>query len=284
MSDRSDSQQTTARLSRSLQVLNEFQWPEGRFSPSGTNDPDEIGRVCRDARDEAARNCLDFTEADEDWALSRWRKYSALTERRDQFLDLCRLCYEFVIHLSHSGHLDKLADLAKIPEAPRNLGPSTQIAYQPLLPTSSSRYAYYPDAPGGNLVLGARLLWWCAAALDSIRSTAFQYESARPSVGDAHLADGEEFGYSPGFFRHIFSQPFWMRVYEEGACSFHDEALDLIQTAAVRVFDAAAKETSPTSAGREVESPASLEGVTDDMRFMQNGLDPLPLTALHYSS
>jgi hypothetical protein len=75
-----------------------------------------------------------------------------------------------------------------------------------------------------------------------------------------------------------------MRVYEEGACSFHDEALDLIQTAAVRVFDAAAKETSPTSAGREVESPASLEGVTDDMRFMQNGLDPLPLTALHYSS
>ena len=271
-------------LQDSLRALIDFEWPDDPVVPMGTQDPDEVSRVCRDSRDDAARNGLPFTDADEDWAVDQWRKYSALTERREHFIELCLRCYVFTVRLAKMGRLNVLAGLAGVDEAPMLLGPSALINYLPLQPTRSSKHALYPDAPGGNLVLGARLIWWCAASLDSIRSSVIPNAPDLAAVVDRHFSDGEEFGYGQGFFRHMFTQPFWMRVDEDGACSFRTEVVELITTAAMNVVDAAAKNIGESSGRNNSEdSSESLEeGLRDDMRFFQKGLEPLPLSPRHY--
>lgn len=249
--------QTSRRLHLALEALVAIEWPQEQFIARATQDPDELDRVCRDSRDEAERKGVPFTEADERRVVVQWRKYHAMTEHRSFFLQLCGRCYDYVVRLSDAGALDSLATLAGLVATPRNLGPSPRINYQPLWPTRSSADSFYPDAPGGNLMLGARLIWWCAAAHDSIRTSVANGSSTESSsVADdgKYFADGEEFDYGPGFFRQLACQPFWMRIHEDDACSFNQDALELIAQSATKVFDVAAQDSaeapSPMPNGR----------------------------------
>ncbi|WP_428305502.1 hypothetical protein [Lacipirellula sp.] len=125
-------------------------------------DPIEIRRLIEDY------NRLQYqplNEAEEDAFVAREMCVRGADQNADRFSLLTGLAYQFVTHLKEAGELQRLGRLADLP-------PSGEIEHQTNLPfltpavppAESFRLVAYQNQLGHPLVLGARLLWWCAAA------------------------------------------------------------------------------------------------------------------------
>ena len=80
--------------------------------------------------------------------------------------ELFNLCYNFFVELTQAGYQHILAERAQLPSLPIAQRPTTNVCFGPVplpdpLPLS---YLAWERAAGSPHVLGARLLWWGAAA------------------------------------------------------------------------------------------------------------------------
>ena len=194
-----------------LMALN---WDLPRFSVT----EDYEFEFCSYAKDLERRDSCSLSEAENAYEWSRWIRSQAMFRHLEQFRYLMELCSDFVNALTKTGKQSILGTRAGLPQASLHERASPRIEFKPvavpdLPPLSCSEYE---TVVGGAHVLGARILWWCAAALEPKR-----------------------FGYTPGFSRTVWTQPFWfVDNFESGMreLQVNRRPIELLQQAAMYVL------------------------------------------------
>jgi hypothetical protein len=107
----------------------------------------------------------------------------------DRFKRLLDAAFAFVVELTEAGGQRILGERAGLPLLKKSARPSEWIQFGPVLPPNPPplQVSEYEEGAGGPHVLGARLLWWCAAAKHS-----------------------KEFGFSRSFSQSLWTQPIWI--------------------------------------------------------------------------
>lgn len=129
-----------------------------------------------------------LSDADEEYERSRWLRGQFSHRNHNNFVRLVESCDQFFWELTRAGRQQILGSRANLPLLEGAARPHPDVAFGPIAPLQTPPLATdaYEMQVGGPHVLGARLLWWCAAA-------------AAPS----------KFGYAFGFSRQLLLQPFW---------------------------------------------------------------------------
>ena len=137
----------------------------------------------------------DLTEQEDEYHWSRWFRSQAMIPNLDRFKLLTELSFSFIDELTRVRKQSILGTRAALGKATIHQRPSRNIEFKPeSIPDDPPLdISQYEKLLGGPHVLGARLLWWCAAAKSP-----------------------KQFGYSPGFSQELWSQPFWFLDQKEG--------------------------------------------------------------------
>ena len=158
------------------------------FAPLSVTDKveEEYAVYLRDLRTRNHRKKLPPEESQ--YVRSRWLRSQAMMRNFDEFNRLIDSCDRFVEELTKIGKQSILGTRAALKKATTHERPSPKIEFQPEFtphhpPLSNFEYE---TLVGGPHVLGARLLWWCAAATNP-----------------------QKYGYSAGFSHQLWTEPLW---------------------------------------------------------------------------
>lgn len=118
----------------------------------------------------------------------RWLRANGSMCHIDELRQLTRTIYAFFIELSQAGGQQILGERAGLPLLTQSMQPSDLVRFGPIYPPDPPPLSEveYERKVGGRSVLGARLIWWCAAA-----------ESP------------EEFDFPVNFSPELLFQPYW---------------------------------------------------------------------------
>lgn len=233
-----NSVETTAA---NLMALN---WDLPRFSVT----EDHEFEFCSYAKDLERRDSCSLSEAENAYEWSRWIRSQAMFRHLEQFRNLMELCSDFVDALTKTGKQSILGTRAGLQRATLHERASRTIEFKPeavpdLPPLGCSEYE---TVVGGSHVFGARILWWCAAALAP-----------------------RKFGYASGFSRTVWTQPFWFVDNFESRrreLRVNRRPIELLQEAAMYVF-----KNMDSSECVEFEDPSPSNGVEPGGAFNWEG-------------
>lgn len=189
---------------------------------------------------------LSHEEADH-WRPS-WLRSSRAFLHVAEFRKLTSMAHRFYTELAEAGGEDLLGERAELERLTPVMQPSKLVRF---------KAEYPPDPPtlwtteyerwvGGPHVVGARLVWWCAAA-----------ESPT------------EFGYPRDFFNRLLAQSIWT-VIQDNTVMANRSAVSLMGDAASRIHDVINGLTEPGISESLVEPPPK-RGPWKGCRFCWDG-------------
>lgn len=197
------------------------------FAPSGTT-PLELRALVEEFN---SRQISPLSEAEEQAFIEKEFRARGMNENRDSFKALIQVAHKFVASLSRPDLL-RFGNLAGLRTA-GDIGPSESIMFraEPLPRAERFSLAGYQDEVGGPLVLGARLLWWCAAA-------------EIPA----------EFGYSDWHSHLLKFHPFWISyvgvrgksIDSPALCRLEEHPVQLMRSSAARLLITIETQSSAT--------------------------------------
>lgn len=134
----------------------------------------------------------DLSELEEQYEWSRWLRTQSMLKHLDEFRQLLDVAYDFVVALTDAGGQRLLAERAGLSLLSRPAWPSDWVQFKGVdLPEPPPlAVAEYARCVGGPHVLGARLLWWCAAAKNP-----------------------KDFDFVGSFTHLLRTQPFWVTTH-----------------------------------------------------------------------
>lgn len=137
---------------------------------------------------EQVRYHRSLSEVEEQYERSRWLRCRALMRHLNEFRSLTATAHALVLELSKANGQEILAERAGLSPLKRTKQPPDMVKYRPVYPPRKPaiQTIVYERQTGGPHVLGARLLWWLAAAEAS-----------------------ENFGYTADFYHTLWTQPIW---------------------------------------------------------------------------
>jgi hypothetical protein len=211
-----------------------------------------------------------FYDQEVETAFRRQLRTTALRNNFERFRELSRRCFRFVAALTHEGRQSLLGVRAGLMPAEPAARASLHVEFKPLsipviedLPGSS-----YETLLGTPTEVGARLLWWCAAATDP---QSFGYRADHVSkLWDLPIwFDIQKNSHLPSKFTTVFeSIP---SLYQVHATL---RPIRLLQESAQ--FVATTEVSNPNYTPSDVESGSSLYGVHGDDIFWEGR--PIPFS------
>ena len=190
----------------------------------------------------------ELSDAEESYEKSRWLRAQLMRRHLDEFRQLTDAALRFFLELTEAGGQCILGERARLPVLKRSEQPHSRIQFDHVNPPDPPPLSIdeYEQKVGGPHVLGARLLWWCAAAVAPTR-----------------------FGYSRPFSQALWCQPIWVTDDSRGTRS-NDRPITLMKQAASKVCRLLEKAPDNVATDQEKrETPEN--GPQEPNRFWWNG-------------
>lgn len=186
----------------------------------------EAEKHLTDYRDYCGR---ELSEQEEEDGHHAFQCFHVLRKHLYEMQQLMEACHQFFVALTDAGAQELLAQRANLKEIPAARWPS-QLVHYPQAPLPSCvTYGECEYCVGGPHVLGARLLWWCAAAKDP-----------------------KAFDYSLDFRLRLWMLPIWTKL-EEGKGLANPKPIEAI----IDAVDAVCANFTSIAADARAEPPAN---------------------------
>jgi hypothetical protein len=162
----------------------------------------------------------ELSELEEEYERAKWLRAQSVLRHLNEFGQLLSAAHAFFIELTNAGGQITLGERAQLQPASESERPSSLVQFQPANPPDPPPLdpVEYERQMGGPHVLGARLLWWCAAAKSP-----------------------EPFGFTPGFSHKLWTQPIWT-LNQDRNVRANPRVVPLLQHAASHVCDVLQRE------------------------------------------